>query len=226
MAKDKKGGIGKTFKKVGDDIKKVSTNVGNDIKKFGEKVGSSIVAAFKSMKKIKIRPPKKQHTIRNKKRKIEVKKKKEVNKKDPLKYTKLLTKQWKTISFFYIYILILRFIVMENPLSHSFSYYIQFILFFTLQYFGYTILLIMTLFSIESIILMTSTTLMKAIRRLFEKFKRHNFLKNYPLNDYFWTHLLPRGIHIGFILFGIFLLIILFFIFIIPSAILLLGYTK
>ena len=218
MGNYKKGGIGKTFKKIG-----------NDIKKFGEKVGDTITGGIKKIEKVKVRPPKKQHTVRNKSKSV-VKKKTEVKKevkKDALKFTHLLQKNWKKITGFYAIVLFFRLaIIFMSNISHSISFYIKFILFFTLQYFGYAVLLIASVFSIETVILITSTTLITAIKRLLEPFKPHPFLKYYPINDYLWTHLLPRTLNIGFILFGIILLLILFFIFIVPFAILLLGYTK
>ena len=173
----------------------------------------------------KIRPPKKPFTENNKPQRLldrAAAKAKEAT----LYFTNLLKKNIYLIPSFYVFILLIRVLCMDDTISHPFSYYIKFFLFFTFQYFGYFILLLATIFSIETIILLTYDHLVKAVKRLFEPFKPHRFLKYYPMNDYFWTRILPRSIYIAFILLGIVCLLFLFFLFIIPFAILLLGYTK
>ena len=173
----------------------------------------------------KIRPPKKPFTESNKPQRI-LDRAATKAKESVLYFTTILKKNIYLVPSFYFFILLIRFLCMDHNISHPFSYYIKFILFFTFQYFGYFILLLATIFCVETIILITYTSLVKAVKRLFEPFKPHRFLKYYPMNDYFWTRLLPRSIYIAFILLGILCLLCLFFLFIIPFAILLLGYTK
>jgi hypothetical protein len=184
----------------------------------------------KNKKKHKNNTSKKKHTVRNKVKKdnkdTKVNKVKKEAKKDVLKYTHLLQTKWYMIVQFYVFALLIRWLVIDHSITRPFMYYIKFILFFTIQYFGYAILLLASIFSIESIISMTSDTLITAVKRLLEPFKPHPFLIHYPINDYVWTHLLPKTVNIAFTLIGIGLLIFLFFMFIIPFAILLLGYTK
>lgn len=176
---------------------------------------------------LKIRPPKKPHLPQNKPvTPLTIEGAATKAKETTLYLTNLIKKYFYLIPSFYVFVLLIRFLCMDDTISHPFSYYIKFLLFFTLQYFGYAMLLLLTIFSIESIILLTYGHLKNAIIRLLEPFKSHKLLKYYPINDYFWTHLLPRSITIAVVLFGIGCLISLFFILIIPISILLLGYTK
>jgi hypothetical protein len=176
---------------------------------------------------IKIRPPKKPHIPQNKPVTPRTLEGAATQAKETTLYlTNLIKKNIYLIPSFYVFVLLIRFLLIDDTISHTFSYYIKFLLFFTIQYFGYIMLLIASIFSIETIILLTYDHLIKAIKRLLEKFKPHQLLKYYPINDYFWTHLLPRSITIAIVLFGIGCLFLLFFILIIPIAILLLGYTK
>jgi len=158
----------------------------------------------------------------NKKKSKKIQKVKKTAKRDAFFFTKMFVSKIKYIMSGFVFILGIRLLIKKSKIN-----YISFILFFALQYFGYIILLLLSILSLEIIKVIFFNYVRTAVTKLFfGKPTKHKFLKNYPWFDYITTFIVPHLFIIGLYLFIILITTGLLFMFIIPFAILLLGYTK
>jgi hypothetical protein len=164
------------------------------------------------------------HSRNNKKKSQKIQKAKKTAKKDAFMFTKLFIQKWPYINGLFAILLLFR---LGTAIRRSKINYISFILFFALQFYGYALLFMLTIASLEIIKVVFFEYVRNAVKKLFtDKPKKHLFLKNYPWFDYITTFLGPHLFMIALYLFVVLLVASLLFMFIIPFAILLLGYTK
>lgn len=172
---------------------------------------------------------KKVHTIRNKKaKKTRSNTNKNVSKtakEDELMFTHAFVKIWPVIIGVYFLILLFRLLFAMINKGHI-NNYIKFILFFTIQYFGYPILILITIFCIELTKILFFKYILILITKLSNTDKVPDLFKFWPITYYVLFFLIPRLIVLMFYLLGIVACLLLILIFVVPAFIVLLGYTK
>jgi hypothetical protein len=183
-------------------------------------------------KKNKVKKAKKIHKVKNKANKS-IKNKKNKNnpdkkvKKKGLSYTQVLLLFSSGVSIFtlYILLLIIRAIVLFYDKTVQNKKYVNILLFFTLQFFAYFVLLTISVFLIDTIITLIDYVI-EIIKEIPKPYKASDFSKKLGLStiEYRW-HIFMLLVIILFTIVGIMAVLIVLGIIII-IGIYLLGYTK
>ena len=186
----------------------------------------------KKKKKNKVKKAKKIHKVKNKAHKSTKNNTQKNNpnktvKKKGLSYTQILLQLSSGVSIFtlYILLLIIRAIVLFYDKTVQNKKYVNILLFFTLQFFAYFVLLTISVFLIDTIITLIDY-IIEVIKEIPKPYNASDFSKRFGLStiEYRW-HIFWLLVIIVFNIVGIMAVLIILGIIII-IGIYLLGYTK